>query len=166
MATQGNISLEQAPRRQFTLAGLLSFMVAVSVYFSMVTSVWTMIAANRGTPPVWPAFLAVPITWCVLWWLYRRWRLPQAMRVHCIGPKIAIGVLAIIGFFGVCIGLVSAVKSPWESFFAIPMILLAASWTVVAGVLYGCCISAAVSLPAATFMLLYLMLRPTTGQET
>jgi hypothetical protein len=149
-----------SPRRQFTLAGWLSYMLAAGVYFSMLASIPPLIGWGNKIPTLWPALATIPTAWCVLWWLYRRWRLPDVMKVHYAGPLIALVVLTIVVAIGICIGIAAVVRSPQDLVQQGPGAVL---WTTVgtAGVvLYGCGMSTLISLPAATLMLLYLMLRP------
>lgn len=156
------------PRRQFTLAGMLSYGLAVGVYCSMLSSLrpllsreyWDFGRGNIGT-----IYLTVPTAWCVLWWLYRRWRLSQALRVHLAGPVIAIAILGVGLCLGIVCGLFALALSPWGSPRAGLETAGNAFKAVALGMLYACGISSAVSLPAATVMLLYLMLRPANEGE-
>jgi hypothetical protein len=160
MTTQTNLAFQETPRRQFTLAGLLSFMLGASVYCSMITSVIAWVPSSSRPGPVWPVVMTVLTAWCVLRWLYRRWRLPQATRVHLVGPVIVIWFLVIAGFVSLCIGLASVARTPPESFQAVLTVLGDALQFAFFMMLYACGASTAVSLPAATLMLLYLMLQP------
>ncbi len=100
----------------------------------------------------WPAAVAVVIAWCVLRLLYSLWGLPQALRVHYAGPVMA---LCLLGFLAIL------VVTIWTARFSLdeppPLLCLKVAE---AGVLIGCGLSTAVSLPAATLMLLYLATRP------
>jgi hypothetical protein len=152
--------VRSTPRRQFTLAGMLSFVLAVGVYCAMLASLRPLFSQDywefgRGT--FWPNYTTVPTAWCVLWWLYRRWRLPQAQKVHYTGPVIALVLLAVWLFFAIPIGIVSAIRSPPESYLAIVTDALS---VIFVAMLYACGVSTVVSFPAATMMLVYLMVQP------
>jgi hypothetical protein len=152
----------QTPRRQFSLAGLLSYMLAASVYFSMIASVRPLITESPRTPMQWPAVATIPTAWFVLWALYRRWRLPHALRVHYAGPVIVLCILlpaAVVVLAGWMIQVVMA--NPVAT---VPS-FLECSWVAAAGLLIGGGLSAAVSLPAATAMLLYLCTRPVAADR-
>lgn len=153
-----------SPRRQFTLAGWLSFMLAVGVYSSMVSSFRTLLERDLGPKNVWPVFATIPTAWCALWWLYRRWRLPQAQRVHTIGPLIAKWILTIGVPASICVAIIYAFRWPPPSFSEALQVALGIAVAWVAFLFYACAVSAAVSLPAATVMLLYLMLRPAADE--
>jgi hypothetical protein len=150
-------------RRQFTVAGMLSFMLAVGVYCSMLASLRPLLNRNyldseRAT--FWPIYATVLTAWCVLWWLYRRWRLPQALRVHYAGPLIAVLLVGIGLCLGILFGLFSIAYSRTNS---LSMVLRDAEdilKTAFVAMIYACGISTAVSLPAAAVMLVYLMLLP------
>ncbi len=147
----------QTRRRQFTLAGLLSYMLAASVYFSMFASLPSLRAVELERQRWWPAAAAVVIAWCVLCVLYRLWRLPQAQRVHFAGPLMAICLLWLPAL--ILIGSWAAPSSSSQS----PMLLCLE--TAGALLLIGCGLSTAVSLPAATLMLLYLATRPASPAD-
>jgi hypothetical protein len=151
-----------ASRRQFTLAGMLSFVLAVGVYSSMIASVRPLIGSDYDRQPtMWPVFTTILTAWCVLWWLYRKWRLPQALRVHYTGPAIVMVLLIMASPFAILE--IASSSSPHDS----GLMRLLDVLEVAAGVvLYGCGVSTAVSLPVATVMLLYLMLRPAPSEET
>jgi hypothetical protein len=138
-------------------------MVAVSVYFSMMASVWPRLSWDYESPRprVWPIVATILTAWCVLWWLYRRWRLPQAMRVHYAGLIMATMLVVIASPFTV---IEIAMSSPSGRS---TLTLLGDALQVGAVVLLGGCgLSTAVSLPAASVMLLYLMLRPMAGEPS
>jgi hypothetical protein len=151
------------PRRQFTLAGMLSYGLAVGVYCSMLSSLRPLLSREYwdfGRSSIGTIYLTVPTAWCVLWWLYRRWRLPQALRVHLAGPVIAIAILGVGLCLGIMFGLFALAQSP-RDFSQTGLERVGDIFKVVSDALiYACGISTAVSLPAATLMLLYLMLRP------
>jgi hypothetical protein len=144
---------QQTPRRQFSLAGLLSFTLATSVYFSMIASVRPLLLAGpRGPVSWWPAAAAIPTAWCVLWALYKRWRLPHALTVHYSGPVMMLCFL---------LPAAAVVLMIWITHFSMNDPSATACLGVAcAGMLIACGLSAAVSLPAATLMLLYLCTRP------
>jgi hypothetical protein len=57
MTTQVAEIDNSSSRRQFTLTGLLSFMLAVSVYTSMMATAWASLVACG---PPWLIFVTVP----------------------------------------------------------------------------------------------------------
>ena len=144
---------QPTPRRQFSLAGLLSYVLAASVYFSMIASVRPLLGEWRGPMSWWPVAATIPTAWCVLWLLYRQWRLPQALRVHYAGPVIMLCFLlpAAVVVLMIWAAELFSVRDPSLTycleFAALSMLI-------------GCGLSTAVSLPAATLMLLYLCTRP------
>jgi hypothetical protein len=162
-------SVPLTPRRQFTLAGMLSFVLAVGVYCSMLTSLRPLVSRDYleyDPGPTWPIFTTVPTAWCVLWWLYRRWRLPQALRVHYAAPVVALGLIAAGLCAGVCVELVSLAHWPPGSDLTIDRDVGNALSTAIVAMIYACGVSTLVSLPAATIMLVYLMLPPASSQQT
>ena len=143
----------QAPRRQFSLAGLLSFVLAASVYFSMIASLRSVLSVRDWERHWWPILVTIPTAWCVLWLLYRRWQLRQAVMVHLSGPIMALTVVLLFSFVAI---LESAfTKFPDDSLRALKESL---EFTLMAA-LVGCGWGTAVSLPAAALMLLYLCTR-------
>jgi hypothetical protein len=142
---------------------MLSFTLAVAVYSSMIASAWPLVHRDDwefGRAAIWPTCTTIPTAWCLLWWLYRRWRLPHALRVHRTGPVIALWLIAA----GLCFGVFAAVACladlPPESPTAIANGAVEGMAVAVFVMLYACGISAAVSLPCATLMLLYLTVQP------
>jgi hypothetical protein len=149
------------PRRQFTLAGMLSYMLAVAVYCSMIAALRSLVEREFGPSRVWPVYTTIPTAWCVLWWLYRRWRLPLALKIHQAGPVIALGLLGVGFFVGIGIGIAATIGAPPGYDPAILRNVLEAAYVAM---MWACGASTAVSLPAATLMLLYLMLRPASNE--
>jgi hypothetical protein len=161
MTTQSDTARKQISRRQFTLAGLLSFMLAVGVYCSMLVSLRPLFDrdSDRNKSELLAILVSIPTTWCILLWLYRRWRLPQARNVHLAGPVIAISLMLLVGVIGALVylaGFCFSIKPRPVEFHSIVQ-------GVFAAMMCACGISAIVSLPAATLMLLYLMLRRAIG---
>jgi hypothetical protein len=161
-------SVPSTPRRQFTLAGMLSFVLAVGMYCSMLTALRPLLSDDYwdyGQGRIWPIFVTIPTAWCLLWWLYRRWRLPQALRIHYAGPVIAVSLLAI----GLCVGLFLELavlsQSPPDVYSTVIKDGTNAFVVAFVAMVYACGISAAVSLPAATIMLVYLMLQPASDSR-
>jgi hypothetical protein len=144
--------LQQTPRRQFSLAGLLSYVLAASVYFAMIASVRPLLAETPGSPGWWPAAATIPTAWCVLWALYRLWRLPQVLSVHYAGPIMVLCFLLLAA---------AVVLFMWVTQFSLrnPSLMACLEFAG-GGLLIGCGLSTAASLPAATLMLLYLCTRP------
>lgn len=144
-----------AVRRQFTLAGLLSFFVGASVYVSMMASVLPLLLSREPASRAFRANLVtVPTAWLVLWLLYRRWRLRQAIIVHYAGPVM---VTALFMLFG----LIPWFLTRWPY---VPYAGELAGDAVIL-LLMGCGLSAAISLPAAVLMLLYLCTRPPAQRQ-
>jgi hypothetical protein len=147
-------SVPLAPRRQYTLAGMLSYMLAVGVYTSMLTTVRPVLEwDSRPGTKIWPIFATVATAWCVLSWLYRKWRLPQARKVHYTGPVIVLALSLMASPF-VIMGAIASSPSRGLSLAALGEYVQVVAFAM----FYACGVSATVSLPAATLMLLYLML--------
>jgi hypothetical protein len=128
---------------QFTLGGLMSFVVGWSAYFSVIgmgcrfladlspedgallpSDAWSMGATTAGC-------------WIVLWLLYRSWGLRQALRIHYAGPMIFAPLSLLIMILSRGPGL--------EPIVAVPL----------AGVLYVCLVSILFGFPIATIMLFF-----------
>jgi hypothetical protein len=150
MTTRTNTLDRQPPRRRFTPAGFISFLLAVAAYSFLVVT----LSRPLTTPCVeredvaWPVIAMIPVTWCLLWWLYQRWRLPNALWVHFAG--LIAGMLSLVA--SVILGLL-----PFR-FTDIPTVAFVV-------MLLACLMSTAASLPAATLMLLYLMFRPSSKSD-
>jgi hypothetical protein len=143
--------LRAAPRaagRQFGLADVMAYLLAGSVYMAMVVSLEPLVegrAAGQPEPSQWPGVISTAIAWGVLWFLYRRWRLRPALLVHCAGPLAAamtIAMALVVGFF-------EWGDTPGEFRARVFAILLA-----------SCSLSALVSFPVATLLLVCRGLRP------
>jgi len=134
-------------RRQITLAGLMSLMLASSAYFAMIAAIRAGFGP-RGA--FWPIPVAVIIAWCLLWQVYRWWGLRQALVVHLAGPVMALGLTAVIASVG-AMAMVADFPPRVPPLFEFVQVALAL-------VLVGGAISSAVSLPAAVLMMLYLCL--------
>jgi len=151
------------PRRQFTLVGLLSFALALSVYFAMMASVWSVIiACDYGPRRVWPVFATIPTAWCVLWWLYQRWQLPWALRIHYAGPVMGM-VILLFGLIDIIPITIARIQSSQESNLTILEDTLQKAALVILG---WCGVGVALSLPAATVLLLYLTLWPAPSETS
>jgi hypothetical protein len=91
----------------------------------------------------------------VLWWLYRRWRVPQALRVLYMGPAIGGVILLLLGLIDIIPVTMAMIRSSQESHLQIlantflSLFLFMLGW-------FGA--DAAFSLPVATAMLLCWML--------
>lgn len=138
------LHLETEGRRQFTLAGLLSFFLAGSVYLSMLASAGPMFQW-RSERPWWPLLVTTPTAWIILVFLYPRWGVRQALAVHFVGPVLTLSFAVPISLLAILFGDHVDGATFCE---LIGMTGLAA--------LYGCGVSTAVSLPAAVAMLVYL----------
>jgi hypothetical protein len=74
---------------QFSLLGLLSFMFAWSIYFSMIA----VLAARFRQPdrlPIWLDIVIFYVAWVVLALLYWSWRLRRTLVIHCFFPLATI----------------------------------------------------------------------------
>jgi hypothetical protein len=148
--------LPPLPHGQYSLLGLLSFMLAWSVYFSAIAVVVKTVSENPQTPP-WSGMLSVCFAWVVLALLYRGWRLRPAWIVHCSGPVMAMVVcLLLLLPFGVGalgdMGRRRNIGVVWE-------FVTGAIAAVSALLSLACLVSLLVSLPIATLMMLYLVLK-------
>jgi hypothetical protein len=160
---QTTSSVPVTSRRQFTIAGMLSYTLAAALYCSTLASVRPLVDWDSRPRTVWLALTTVLTAWCVLWWLYRRWRLSQAIGVHCAGPAITLVFVAVWLLFTIPIGINSAIRSPPESCLAAVSDTCRGPFVVMICV-YG--VSTAVSLPVATVVLLCLMLSPVPERMT
>jgi hypothetical protein len=148
-----NISQSNRPR-QFTLRGLFSFVVAWSAYFSMLGTVWPIVKwPEQGYQErrLWPIAAAVLGTWAVLWFIYRKWGLRQAITVHCSGPVMTTALAVPFG----CITFLAYALSNARDGLSPAECAAVLFWATV----YGCGMSALVSFPAAMLMLLHLFNR-------
>jgi hypothetical protein len=136
----------------------MTYLLAASVYLAMIASLGPLFPSHRDdslygrNPPWWPIPITVAVAWGVLWSLYRRWRLRQALTVHKAGPLIALALVALATVLGTITFLTSLDPDPRG-----PVAFVAAMGALL---LTGCGVSSLVSLPAATLMLVYLALRP------
>ena len=143
------------PHGQYSLLGLLSFMLAWSVYFSAIAVVVKTVSENPPAPP-WLGMLSVCFAWVVLALLYRGWHLRPAWIVHSGGPIMAMVVcLLMLLPFGVGalqtwhgVGTLASFGSSSRAVEAISVVIALA-----------CLVSLLVSLPIATLMLAYLVLK-------
>jgi hypothetical protein len=149
------------PPRQFTLAGLMSFVVAWSAYFSLLAASvsWLQADLRRGERQFnpWLAGVTVALLWVLFRWLYRRWGLRQALRVHYAGPLI-FAALASLMFFGELFT-PSGVRSIAEIAVRLMLVLLEA-WAL--GLLYGCYVSMLIGFPVVMLML-WVRREPSAG---
>lgn len=142
--------LSPEPRRpwQFTLGGLMSFVVGWSAYCSVIATTWPLVRNNDAwdedyrRPNAWLIGATVAGCWIVLWFLYRCWGLRHALKVHYAGPII----FTPLSLFLVCGGVMNPI-------FLLP--LLAA--------LYGCCVSILIGFPIAVIMLFFVV--PPSGRS-
>ena len=74
---------------QFSLLGLLSFMLAWSVYFSALAAAVAM-TRQRNPLPMWSGMLTFCVAWGVLALLYWSWRLRDVLLLHCFLPAVTI----------------------------------------------------------------------------
>ncbi|MGD0901107.1 MAG: hypothetical protein ABR915_25025 [Thermoguttaceae bacterium] len=140
MATTEQASPEPRRPRQFTLGGLMSFVVGWSAYCSTLAAVRPFVEngyswdANYRQANGWAIGTTVAACWIVLWFLYRRWGLRHALRIHYAGP-IIFTPLSLLLLFG---GVPDPIVFP----------LVAA--------VYGCFVSIVIGFPIAVIMLFFV----------
>jgi hypothetical protein len=133
---------------QFSLLGLLSFMLAWCIYFSTLATFVVTVTGLRPLPWRWLIPLTACVAWVALALLYRSWRLRRALAIHY---KLPIAFL--IMFFLLDGAEIIHSRSGWATVHAVViMMFLAILWGVL------------VSLPIATLMLLGRLLR--RGQDS
>lgn len=142
MTLTGDDSSKPLQPGQFSLLGLLSFMLAWSIYFSTIATM-AVTATGFHLRPKWLLPLTVCCAWAVLALLYQSWRLRRTLALHCY--LTAVFFLMILMLDGAWI---ARRRSGWE-------IVHAVLGIVVAAILWGLL----VSLPVATLMLLFRLLR-------
>ncbi|MEN6493384.1 MAG: hypothetical protein ABFD16_03755 [Thermoguttaceae bacterium] len=130
-------------RRQFTLAGWHSFLLAGAVYFALLASVGPLFSATGREPKWWPTVATTLTAWGVLWFLYYRWRLRQALIVHFFGPMVVWGLALTASVIRLFWWLFSTGAPPITGF------LLA----IGAMVVLGCGLSTLISFPYAVMIL-------------
>ena len=141
MAMTERISPEPRRPRQFTLGGLMSFVVGWSAYCSVIATTWPLLGSSYGwdqnyrRPNGWLIGTTVAVCWIVLWFLYRRWGLRHALKVHYAGPII----FTPLCLFLVCVGAIDPI------FFLPPL-----------AALYGCYVSILIGFPIAAIMLFFV----------
>jgi hypothetical protein len=152
MTTTDRTPPEPLPRGQFSLLGLMSFVLAWSVYFSAV-AVCAQIFELLGGPwerghkflPLWLVLVIFLFAWAVLALLYRAWRLRPVLIAHCLGPVITLGAGCLIGLADLY---VNRPPGTWR--------LLANAATYAAMVFF---FATMITLPLATLMMLCLVLK-------
>ncbi|MGO8690457.1 MAG: hypothetical protein ACLQLG_12615 [Thermoguttaceae bacterium] len=136
-----NDSLPPLSRGQFSLLGLLSFMLAWGLYFSAVAALWAMWRTSHPLPE-WLGIVTFFFAWTMLGLLYWSWRVRYVLIVHCFGPIVA------------------------AVYFLLPMLAAfryaPSGWHVAGAILWItsviCLGSLTVSLPVASLVLLYQVL--------
>lgn len=131
-------------RRQFTLAGWHSFLLAGAVYFALLASAGPLFRSASREPKWWPTVATTLTAWSVLWFLYHRWHLRQALIVHFFGPMVVWGLALTVSAIRLCWGLFSTGSPP------ITDLLL----TIGAMAVLGCGLSTLISFPYAVTILL------------
>ena len=144
MAPDNEVSRPCAPR-QFSLAGLLSFVLACGLYFGLLTTTvgsWNEeLRFSSGDFPgrlIW----TIVIGWGGLLVLYCCWKLKAALTVHFIGP-MACGILALLAL---ALNLVT--NTIWDSV-----------QIFIALLLYGPFVSVLFGFPVVVVMLIYRVLK-------
>ncbi len=152
------LSPEPRRPRQFTLGGMMSFVVGWSAYCSVIAAACSWVGSDYPRdedyrqPNGWLMGVTVTGCWVVLWFLYRRWGLRHGLKVHYAGPLI-FTVLAVL------LGVVGVLGSLGDGRAIDPLMLLAP----LLGALYGCFISTLIGFPVAVIMLFYVV--PPSGQS-
>ena len=136
-------SEERYAPRQFSLRGLLWFVVACSAYFSQFRSdLFTSSPLGDGWERVgWHGVSRVMVPWLLVAAFYVRTRLRAAFAVHCTGPVLA---------------------------FTITMLLLITepdrfrngSMTLGMGPVFGCLVSTTISFPVSVLMMVIPAISP------
>jgi hypothetical protein len=134
---------------QFSLLGLLSFMLAWSIYFSMIATFAVVVAPTRGhahgSLPLWRALVPC-VAWVTMALLYQSWGLRRALIVHCFVPVVVAGLLLVpaLALLGDILHGTTEHIPPVGALFV--------------GVCLICYASVLISLPVATAILLYRVL--------
>ena len=148
MAMTEQISPEPRRPRQFTLGGPMLFVVGWSAYFSMIGAAWSWVGNiyprydDSPRPNVWLMGATVAGCWIVLWFLYRRWGLRHALKVHYAGPMIFTPLSLFLAALGVL-----ARQTMDPTILLLPLL----------GALYGCFISILIGFPIAVIMLFFVV---------
>jgi hypothetical protein len=95
MSTE-NQSPESLGPRQFSLAGMLSVVLACAVYLGVLRITAEYLSSFNGPdygvvdrPPYgWVPLITVVVSWAALWAIYHYWELRPALRVHYAGPVV------------------------------------------------------------------------------
>lgn len=144
--------------RQFGMRGLLSFMLACSLYLALIVALRDLF--RWGDPwsrypfPI-AAAAVIPVVWFALWWLYWRWGLRHAIIVHAAGPILFGGFVIVASLFAVLVILNDALAHGTQLRPDLDELRDFGN-LVVLSLYYGCTVSTLVSFPAAIVMLLYL----------
>ncbi len=155
-STNENLSKPLQPG-QFSLLGLLSFVLAWSVYFSTiaVASKNLPLGAYRewepGRLPQWLCLVILAAAWFTLAALYRAWRLRPVLAAQCWSPLIVVvslaAVLGLIALFGE-----GHVEVTWP----VAKKVAAALWALISMI---CFFTTLITLPLASLMLLCLVVK-------
>ena len=133
-------------RGQFSLLGLLSFMLAWSLFFSALAAALAMVRHDKPLAP-WSGMLTFCVAWVVLALLYWSWRLRNVLLLHCILPAVAT-LLVWLPSLGVVGEMLNGhVVRFWPTARLDSMAMSGA-----------CFLSLLASLPVATLQLLYMVL--------
>ena len=147
-----HIASERRQPRQFTLGGLMSFVVGWSAYCSVIATVWSWLESDFSLdeeyrrPSGWLMGVTVAACWIVLWLLYRRWGLRHALRIHYTGPIIFTPLAALVSLAGI-LGALGDRHTIDPTFFFAPLLVA----------LYGCLISIVIGFPIAVIMLFFVV---------
>jgi hypothetical protein len=140
---------EEVPRqyapRQFSLAGLLSFVLACAFYFGLLRETVTSLGEPGNTirTSPWQLIATIVISWGGLLALYRCWKLNAALVIHYTGP-VACGLLALM-FLAVSLSPAHTMLESIQAFFYV--------------LLYGPFISVLFGFPVVVVMLIYRVLK-------
>jgi hypothetical protein len=144
--------------RQFGLRGLLSFMLACSLYLALIVVLRDLyLWGNSWTRYPFPygAAVLIPMVWFAFWWLYRKWGLRHAIIVHVSGPIIFLGLVLLFGGIAILVTIACAFvddrppRPDIADVFDVGGVLLLSLY-------YGSTVSTLVSFPASIAMLLHL----------
>jgi len=129
--------------RQFSLAGLLSFVLACAIYFGLLSTTAAVLGERYFTiyASPWRLFGTVVISWAALFALYRCWKLKGAVTIHYTGP-ITCGIVALAAL-AIC--LLTDAREPIGVFLVVLM--------------YGPFISVLFGFPVVVVMLIYRLLK-------
>jgi hypothetical protein len=96
---------EPSSPQQFSLAGLMTFMLACAVYFGMLAATPDYFDYLSQPDAKFPMgqrtriFITILFIWGLLWPIYRSWHLRHAQTIHFAGPAV-FGILGPVFAYG------------------------------------------------------------------